>query len=490
MVTDGGGERFDAIVIGGGPGGATASTLVAMQGHRVLLLEAERFPRYQIGESLLPATIHGICPMLGVSEDLKEAGFTYKRGGTLRWGREQDLWSFFFSDSFLIENSVGYAYQVRRATFDEILLKNARRKGVDVRQQHRVQGVIKEEGRSVGVTYTDAAGHPGVARARYVVDASGNRSRLYREVGDRIYSKFFENVALFGYYTGGKRLPPPAEGNILTAAFDGGWFWYIPLSPTLTSVGVVRARDRATQLQDGLEETMQACIDACPVIKEYLASAERVTEGMYGQLRVRQDYSYCNTRFSNSGLVLVGDAACFIDPLFSTGVHLATYSALLAARSINTSLRRTADEARCFAEYEARYRNEYAKFYQFLIAFYDANRDKDSYFWAARNVLHTEERENEAFVRLLAGVGDGALRAEATTFFDARHQLGARAQALIDNHHGEDAPPIGRTDDIDRYSDCFCYLPGVAYTPLEGTGLVASPDGFHWSEAAAGMATR
>ncbi|MEA2540848.1 MAG: FAD-dependent halogenase, partial [Acidobacteriaceae bacterium] len=125
---------FDLIVVGGGPAGSTAATLVALQGHRVLLLEKEKFPRYKIGESLLPATVHGICPLLGVSKALKEANFVVKRGGTFRWGKSQTPWTFSFASSAAMAGPTSIAYQVERMKFDQILLNNAREKGVDVRE--------------------------------------------------------------------------------------------------------------------------------------------------------------------------------------------------------------------------------------------------------------------------------------------------------------------------------------------------------------------
>ena len=179
---------------------------------------------------------------------------------------------------------------------------------------------------------------------------------------------------------------------------------------------------------------------------------------------------------------MVGDAFAFIDPVFSTGVHLATYSALLAGRSINTCLDNGFDEQRCFTEFEVRYRNEYAKFYQYLVAFYDTNREKEGYFWAARNILNSEERDNEAFVRLVAGVSSGALKADSQVFFDTRQDLGHTVQSLIDNRDSLDDLGISRTDDIDAYSDRFCFLPGFEYASLKGTGLIPTADGFRWCE--------
>jgi halogenation protein CepH len=397
-------ETFDVIVIGGGPAGSTASTLVAKDGHRVLLLERERFPRHQIGESLLPATIHFICPLLGVSEEIKNAGFVKKVGGQLLWGKSKKPWSFNFGATPALAGANAYAYQVRRADFDNILLHNARKCGVDVREQHTVRGLIQEEGRVVGVRFADAEGNERTARARFVVDAAGNTTRSSGVVGERVYSKYFRNVALYAYYEGGKRLPEPMAGSIYVAAFDEGWFWYIPLSDTLTSVGAVVDRKYADALKDDPAQAMARFIDKCPSIGEMLAPAKRVTEGMYGEYRVRKDWSYCNTRFQANGAVLVGDAACFIDPVFSSGVHLATYGALLAARSINSILAGAVDEARSFEEFELRYRREYGNFYQFLLKFYDMHQDEESYFWKARDVLKSDESANEAFVRLVSGV--------------------------------------------------------------------------------------
>lgn len=403
-------EDFDLIVVGGGPAGSTLATLVSMNHHRVLLLDRERFPRYQIGESLLPATVHGICVILGVSQQLKQANFVRKQGGTFLWGNGSKPWTFNFNLSPMLGESAGYAYQVERSKFDTILLNNAQAKGVDVRQQHTVAGVLSDGNRITGVEYSDDSGRKYTAKARFVADASGHQTVLARCVGERIFSKFFQNVALFGYFENGKRLPPPNEGNILCASFKDGWFWYIPLSDKLTSVGAVIGREHADVLRADRETAINHLINECPIIQDQLSQATRVTEGPYGQLRMRKDYSYCHSRFWMPGLVLVGDAACFIDPVFSSGVHLATYSALLAARSINTVLQGGIPEERCFDEFERRYRREFGNFYQFLLSFYDTHKDEQSYFWEARKVLNTDEKANEAFLRLVAGVASSGER--------------------------------------------------------------------------------
>lgn len=396
--------NVDLIVVGGGPAGSTVATLVAKKGHKVLLLEKASFPRHQVGESLLPATIHFICPLLGVSEEIANAGFVKKRGGQFLWGKSTKPWAVDFGATPALAGPNAYAYQVRRAEFDHILLRNAKTCGVDVRERHTVRGLIQEEGRVVGVRFMDAESNERTARARYVVDAAGNTTHTSSVVGERVYSKYFQNVALYGYYEGGRRLPEPHSGSIYVAAFGEGWFWYIPLSDTLTSVGAVVDRKYADLLRQDPQAAMDRFMDSCPSLRDLLGTGRRVTEGIYGEFRVRKDWSYCNTRFWGKGAVLVGDAACFIDPVFSSGVHLATYGALLAARSINTSLAGEIDEARAFEEFELRYRREFGNFYQFLVAFSDMHQDEESYFWKARDVMKSDERSNEAFVRLVSGV--------------------------------------------------------------------------------------
>lgn len=480
-------KQFDVIVIGGGPAGATAATLVAKQKHKVLLLERDRFPRHQVGESLLSVTLHGLCPLLGVEEEIKKAGFTYKRGGTFYWGNNEEPWHLLFNNSMVKDGPVGYSYHVERDKFDDILLQNARKVGVEVCEEHRVVGTVAENGRIIGVHYQDPNGNKHEARARIVVDASGSHSPLHRAVGQRVYSEFFKNVAVYGYYRGGKPVMEPFPGNVLTVAFEWGWFWYIPLSDGMMSVGAVLGLEHAKRLSQHKREDMwQACIDACPVIRDSLADAERITEGAYGKLRVRKAIAYCNSNFWTPGLLLTGDAACFLDPVFAPGVHLATYSGLLAARSINSWLRGDFDETTCFNEFQAHYRNEYSRFYQLLLGIYDIHEDNEARFWQARSIANTAERHNTSLVSLISGIGNISLN-ESEQFFADRSDLGKRYQGMID-HSKETAviPQISskyRVDDIDEFSDMFCSIPGLVASTIEETNMVATPDGVHWREA-------
>ncbi|MEZ0113836.1 halogenation protein CepH [Catenulispora sp. EB89] len=490
-------EEFDVVVVGGGPGGSTLAALVAMRGHRVLILEKESFPRYQIGESLLPSTIHGVCRLIGASDELAKAGFTLKRGGTFQWGASPDPWTFAFAVSPKMAGPTSYAYQVERMKFDQILLDNARRAGAEVRERCPVSAVIEDEEAVRGVRYTDADGVEHEVAAKYVVDASGNTSRIYRAVGGtRNYSEFFRNIALFGYFEGGKRMPEPNAGNILCVAFDSGWFWYIPLSPTLTSVGAVVRQELAAKVQGDPASTLAGLIDECPLIKEHLADATQVTTGEYGRTRVRKDYSYHNTVFWRPGMVLIGDAACFVDPVFSSGVHLATYSGLLAARSINSVLSGTVKEEAAFTEFEARYRREYGVFYEFLTSFYDMHVSEDSYFWQARKITKKNHSELEAFVELVGGVASGEsaltdaeavaerLRARSAEFAGAVEELAGERdesmmplfkssvvrQAMQEGTQVQNQVILGELGEDVHELD----------TPLFPGGLVPSADGMSW----------
>jgi halogenation protein CepH len=365
--------------------------------------------------------------------------------------------------------------------------------GVDAREGCSVTGVLEGDGRVCGVSYVDADGQAGQIHARYVVDASGNKSSFYKQAGgSREYSEFFRSLALFGYFEGGKRLPPPNSGNILSAAFDSGWFWYIPLSETLTSVGAVVRRELASKIQRDPEGAYQALIDECPLISDYLGNAKRVRDGQYGKLRVRKDYSYHSTKFWRPGLILIGDAACFVDPVFSSGVHLATYSALLAARSINSVLANLVDEHTAFREFELRYRREYGVFYEYLMCFYDMHVSENSYFWMARKVTKDTSSELASFVHLVAGISSGeAALADADTLTQRFKGRSREFSSAVDEQAADETAgmiPIFRSSIVQQAMSEGTRVQYMALLgddaepeiPLFDNGLVASADGMFW----------
>jgi len=438
---------------------------------------------------LLPSTVHGICNLLGVGEEIAKAGFVRKHGGTFKWGTSPEPWTFEFAVSRRMAGPTSHAFQVERRRFDHILLENARRLGVDVRENHAVTGAVADDERVRGVRFT-ADGQPRTALARFVIDASGNRSTLHATVGGRRrYSPFFRNLALFGYFDYGKRLPEPNTGNILCVAFGSGWFWYIPLTDTLTSVGAVVRREMAHKVQGDQEQALGELIAECPMIADLLADATRVAEGDYGQIRVRKDYSYSTTSFWRPGMCLVGDAACFIDPVFSSGVHLATYSGLLAARSVNSVLAGTADEDRAFTEFERRYRREYSVFHDFLVSFYDLHVDEQSYFWQARKVTESSAPAMESFADLVGGIASGEDALTGSTELVQRHarqtaELGAAVTSIAEGGSGF----LGRASVVARamfegsqvQAGAILGPEGTEEQPLFEGGLRASGNGLMW----------
>jgi halogenation protein CepH len=403
----------DVVVIGGGPAGSVAATLLADAGHRVLVLERERFPRYHIGESLLSATLP-ILDAVGATPAIERHGFLRKPGGTFQWGRQREPWSFWFRED---PGGRPYAFQVVRAEFDQLLLENARVHGADVREEHAVTAVETDGGAPV-VHARSASGATLRLTPRFVVDASGQAAVVGRACGFRRFNDFFKNLAVFGYFRGAERLPGELANNILSAAFTDGWFWYIPLHDGTMSVGaVVDARRWREVAGADPESTYRGLIARCPAIAERVQAATLVSP-----IRVIRDYSYDSTRFGGPGFLLAGDAACFIDPVFSTGVHLACLAGFLGARAADAILGGLLPEGDALAQYEKAYRGAFERYLRFLYFFYDHNEDPDSYFWTARRILRHAPADlsvREAFVRLISGNND----------WDAAETLVAREHA-------------------------------------------------------------
>lgn len=389
-------RHADVVVIGGGPGGASAATLLARKGFRVLLLERARFPRDHVGESLLPASLP-ILQELGVLESVAAEGFVEKQGATMVWGSDPEPWSWYFRET---SERTPHSYQVWRPRFDQLLLENARRAGVDVREGHRVRGVEFRDGRACGVAYTDPDGASGRADAAFVVDASGQAALLGTELGLRQWDPFFRNLAVYAYYSGAEHLAPPDQGNIFIESYEHGWLWHIPLHTGVCSVGAVVDREHARIERDGASAFLRDQVAQAPRTAGLLATAE-CKSGPF----VARDWSYRSTRMVGDGYILVGDAACFVDPLFSSGVHLALSSGVLAAAYVTSALRDESLREPAARAYERLYTTQYEHFYQLARLFYSSNRTRDSYFWQARRLLDDDPSfsPRESFVRAVAG---------------------------------------------------------------------------------------
>ena len=390
------------MVIGGGPGGSTAATMMARQGLSVILLERETFPRDHVGESLLPASIP-VLEELGVLPAVQQAGFLPKYGATMVWGRQNEPWSWYFRET---NRRYPHSYQVWRPQFDQLLLDNARVNGVDVREGHQVRAVDFCSGESSGessqVHYRAGDGREGVVHARFVVDASGSGALLGRQLGLRSWDPFFQNLAVYGYFTGGKALPAPDQTNIFIESYPQGWLWSIPLHTGQTGVGVVvdsQAGQKGISGQ-GVGRFFSEQIAQAPHTSKLLRDAQLVS----GPLVVK-DWSYNSQPVVGDNYILVGDAACFVDPLFSSGVHLALMSGVLAAAYVTSALKDVPLGQAAKTVYQELYFREYSHFRKLAKLFYSGNRTVDSYFWEARRLLGAEKdfSPRRAFIQAVAG---------------------------------------------------------------------------------------
>jgi FADH2-dependent halogenase len=355
---------FDVAVVGGGPGGSSAATALARRGWRVLLLERERFPRFHIGESQLPWS-NEIFRALDVHDTIAAAGFVQKWGAsfwTIDGSAEQ------YADfSEAVETPTPQTFQVPRATFDELLLRHSAKCGVSVREQHRALETTFDA-TGVRLRFSDPEGAPRAVRVGVVVDASGRTGFLAKTHGRHAFDPLLRNIAVHAQYENVPRLPGRRAGDIrMFTRPDLGWLWLIPLSETVMSVGAVipqavhRRESKATP-----EESLAHYLDCTPSARPLLAAARRVTPA-----RFDADYSYLGTRLAGDRWVAVGDAAAFLDPIFSTGVLLAMQSGLDVADAIDAGLRDGDLSRRRFARYERLVRARYHHFRRFAVGFYN-----------------------------------------------------------------------------------------------------------------------
>ena len=321
---------FDVIIAGGGPAGSVTAGFLRKRGRRVLVLERETFPRFHIGESLLHFSGE-VWTELGVMEQLTER-FLHKPGA--RFIHNESGAHFTYPFSGAVRGDWSHAFQVPRAEFDELLLRHAQSLGADVREAHEVRDLdIHDAG--VRVRVRDPHGAESEHSAAAFVDATGRDTflgtRLRLKAADDLIDT---NVACFTHFENTQREPGAEEGNITIILFDGGWWWFIPFRGTLTSVGCVLQRgftiERRGMDADGL---FAAALAATPAAAELLRGARRVRP-----IGTTGNWSYRCRQFYGDRFLLVGDAAAFIDPLFSTGVHLAAFGARYAAQALDEGI--------------------------------------------------------------------------------------------------------------------------------------------------------
>ena len=387
----------DLLVIGGGPAGSTAATLLTQRGYRVALFEKDRHPRFHIGESLLPANLP-LLERLGVAEQVRAIGMR-KWGAEFvsHWdGRRQD---FRFAEAW--NKSLPMAYQVRRSVFDEILIRRAAQVGAEVIEGARVReveiagdtlpdGAPSEMPVRAQVQYED--GRVQSWQARFLVDASGRDTFLANRLQVKRRDPKHNSAAIFGHFSGAQRYAGEREGHISIYWFDHGWFWFIPLSDGATSVGAVvwpyYLKSRTVPVRDFLLAT----IALCPPLAQRLSGAQLINE-----VQATGNYSYHCTRSHGARYLLLGDAYAFIDPMFSSGVMLAMHSAFAGAETVDRCLRepaRAAAALRTFDEIMRRGPREYSWFIYRV-----TSPTMREMFLGPRNIW----RVKEALLSLLAG---------------------------------------------------------------------------------------
>ena len=387
----------DVIVIGGGPAGSTAATMLARKGWEVTVLERARFPRDHVGESLLPASIP-ILEELGALPAVENAGFLHKFGATMVWGSGDRPWSWYFKET---SQRYPHSYQVWRPQFDQILLDNARAHGVTVLEDHRVTEVIFDDGEAVGVAFNSGDGVTGEAECRFVVDASGQSTLLAHHLDGKRWDPFFQNLAVYSYFTGAEPLPEPDQNNIFIESYQHGWLWSIPLHTGRSSVGAVV--DSKTG-QDGIQRNgPRAFLEAQLAQSKHMCIMLKHAQ-MDSEPSVVRDWSYTAEKLFGPGYIMAGDAACFVDPLFSSGVHLALMSGVLAAAYVTTALNDPSMAAESGQVYQELYLKEYNQFREMARLFYSSNLTAESYFWEARRITNgVEYSPRHSFIQAVAG---------------------------------------------------------------------------------------
>lgn len=320
----------DVIVIGGGPSGATVSTLIAQKGYKVQLFEREKFPRYHIGESLIPETFW-VLERLNMLPKMKKSHFVHKHSVQFVTSKGKLSEPFYFHDNKPHECS--QTWQVERAEFDEMMLNNAREHGVDVHEETRVVDILFEGKRAVGVKIMDKNGAEREVRADVVIDAAGQSCIIQDRFNLREWDPVLKKAALWTYWEGAYRDTGRDEGATIVMQTEGkqGWFWYIPLHDNKISVGVVAPYTYLFTERDtkDLEKIYFDEVAKCPGLQPRIANAKQVAP-----FRAAKEYSYRAKEVAGDGWVLVGDAFGFLDPLYSSGVLLALRSGACAADAV------------------------------------------------------------------------------------------------------------------------------------------------------------
>lgn len=378
----------DVLVMGGGPAGATVAARLVRQGWKVVVLEKDIHPRFHIGESLLPLSLPYL-EELGVLDEVERIGLR-KYAVEFHSMYHQANNRFDFEDA--IDPNFPYSYEVRRSEFDHILLKNAAANGAEVHEGWQVKTVDLDGDAIRAVTATAHDGQSQRWTARFYVDATGRDTLMADTLKVKQRNRRHTSAALYGHFSGAARQPGKHEGNICIHWFDHGWFWLIPLKDGALSVGAVCWPAYMKTRKVPVEQFFFDTIALCPAVAERLKGATLTSE-----VTATGNYSYQSSRMSGSNYVMLGDSFAFIDPVFSSGVHLALCGAFRGAEAIDTILRDPASTARVLKQLEKQIRGGLNTFSWFI---YRVTSPAMRYlFLFPRNVLGVKP----GIVSLLAG---------------------------------------------------------------------------------------
>ncbi|MDQ3813117.1 MAG: tryptophan 7-halogenase [Armatimonadota bacterium] len=359
-------HAYDAIVIGGGPAGSTAAAVLAQKGRNVLVLEREKFPRYHIGESLMPYCYFPL-QRIGVIEQMKTSHFPKKYSVQFVRMNGQVSQPFYFFQHF--DHEAATTWQVVRSEFDLMLLNNARAKGAKVMEEMNVRELIRENGAVVGVRAVDKDKNVQEFRAPITLDATGRSGLSTTQNRWRVRDAYLNKIAIWTYYKGSKRDPGLDEGATTVAYLpEKGWFWYIPLPDDVVSVGVVAEKDYLYRDPDVRDPAaiFQRETKNNKWLEEHLAPGQQ-----FGQYWVTGEFSYRSKHCAEDGLVLIGDAFAFLDPVFSSGVFLALRSGEMAADAVDAALKKGDVSAAQFTEYGQQLCKGIEAMRNIVYAFYD-----------------------------------------------------------------------------------------------------------------------
>lgn len=358
-------ENYDVLIIGAGPAGSSAAAVLAEHGRRVLVLEREKFPRYHIGESLLPFTYEPLR-RLGLIERMRESAFTKKYSVQFVLPNGRASQPFYFFNRYDRE-TVAQTWQVLRSEFDQMLMESARAKGATVIEEISVKELLRENGRVVGVRAQRKDGTLAEFRAPMTLDCTGKEAFAALRQGWRVKDPFLNKIAVWTYYKGSKRAAGVDEGQT-TVAFvpEKGWFWHIPMHDDMVSVGVVA--DGKYLSRDGVKDPAQIFqreVGQNLWIKDCLSTGEQV-----GGYYITSEYSFHARHCGCEGLLLVGDAFAFLDPVFSSGLMLALKSGVTAADAVHAALAARDFSPARFTEYAATLRVGIENMRKLVYAFY------------------------------------------------------------------------------------------------------------------------